>query len=114
MTVSINAGQSYTAKVAVNNASTRLGQPVSAELSVSLVAVVGTTTIVSSQQSYYFSPGEVHVFEFPMSVPSDAIGAGAISALLFDPSGNQLRSASLDISISIPPPNVSIGTITWL
>ncbi len=100
MTVNLTAGQSYTAKVHVTNVSTQLGQPIAAQLSVSLAAVVGSSTIVSSQQSYLFAASESHDFTFPIAVPSGASGVGVIAALLLDPTGNWLASASLDIQVS--------------
>jgi len=99
MIANLTAGQSYTAKVRTQNISTQLGQPVAAQLTVVLAAVVGSTTLISTQQSYNFAAGESHDFDFPIAVPANVSGVGVISAVLNDPSGNQLGSASLDISV---------------
>ncbi len=104
MAANLIAGQSYTAKVNVTTASTKLGQPVGAQLAVSLAAVVGTSTIASGQQSYAFAAGEVHDFTFPIAIPSGVSGVGAIAALLLDPAGNRLASDSLDIQVTSAMP----------
>jgi len=99
MTTNLTAGQSYTVTARVTNKSTKSGQPVGAQLSVSLAAVVGSTTIASGQQSYAFAANESHDFTFPIDVPVGASGAGVITAAVLSPTGTQLASASLNISI---------------
>lgn len=106
MTTNLTAGQLYTVTARVTNTSTRSGQPVGAQLSVSLAALVGSSTIASGQQSYLFAANESHDFTFPIAVPSSASGSGIITAALLAPTGNALASAILEIRVSSAAPIV--------
>ncbi len=100
--LNLNAGQAYAARATVVNTSSVLGQPVAAQLAVGLSAAVGSRSILSSQQSYQFAPGETHDFNFPFTIPSDVSGPGIIAGVLTDPSGKALGSASLEVNIAMP------------
>lgn len=110
MPAELTEGEIYTVKATATNMSTKAGVPAAAVLTINIAAVVNSETLLEDSATYEFAAGEIHTFEFPLCVPLGAGGkAGAVAAVVLDPSGNKLADGNLDIVIVAAGPAIING-----
>lgn len=96
-------GQTYEVRLTIKNQSKKAGTLVPATLTVGIAASTQLVTLIPAQKApYSFEAGESRTLSYVMNVPSNASGSGSITALVEDPLGNALASASENVVIVAP------------
>lgn len=101
----LTEGESYTMVVTVTNLSTKAGTPWEAMLTIDVSAGVdGLDIMTPSVKAEYFDAEQTRSFSYPLSVPLGSGGlSGSASALVKDPTGVTLDSATEPLTIEEIP-----------
>lgn len=100
MPAQLTEGEAYTVKATTKNLSTKAGVPVAASLTIHIAAVVDSQVILEDCVTYGFAAEETHAFDFTLAIPTGTGGkAGAVTAIVYDPNGNEIADGSLDIGV---------------
>ena len=98
----LTAGQVYTVRVTVTNQSTRAGQPVAATFDVTMIS--NFTTLKRATVDIPAN-GSV-IIDFPLSLPTNASGSGSVRVAVLTPTGAEIASANVEITVGAPPGEV--------
>ncbi len=109
----LEEGASYTMVVTVTNMSTKAGTPWEATLTIDVSAIVeGSAIMTPSVKAEYFSAGQTRSFSYPLSVPLGYGGfSGSAQALVKDPTGVTLDSATEPLTIEEIPIDYGAGIV---
>ncbi len=109
----LQEGASYTMEVTVTNQSTKAGTPWEATLTIDVSAVVdGSAIMTPSVSAEYFTAGQTRAFSYSLSVPLGYGGfSGSAQALVKDPAGVTLDSATEPLTIGEIPIDYAAGIV---